>query len=338
METARVGSLTDVEGLAVGHFTHPGRPTGCTVVLAVNGATTGVDVRGAAPGTRETDLLRPENLVQCVHAVVLAGGSAFGLAAASGAMRWLEEHEIGLVTSGGRVPIVPAAVLFDLPVGDPTIRPDAESGYLATENATSEAVLEGDVGAGAGATVGKIAGMARAMKAGIGSASFKVGSLVVGALAAVNAFGDVMNPATGQVIAGVRTADGEGLADARKIVRAGTPRGDSPVGSNTTLVVVGTNARLTKTEANKMAQMAHDGLARAISPVHTPFDGDVVFALATGVFEGAGDFLTIGALAADAAAAAIVRAVTESRGLPGLPSARSLGSASSGAGSGNGRG
>jgi L-aminopeptidase/D-esterase-like protein len=325
------GSLTDVTGLAVGHFTHPGRPTGCTVILAPGGATAGVDVRGAAPGTRETDLLRPENLVQAVHAVVLSGGSAFGLAAATGVVRWLEEQGIGFPTGVANVPIVPAAVLFDLPVGDAAIRPDAESGYLAAQRATTDPVEEGDVGAGAGATVGKIARIGRAMKAGIGSASFRLSStpsspLVVGALAAVNAFGDVVNPATGRVIAGVRTPDGAGLADARELIRAGAAGGGFPVGSNTTLVVVATNATLTKTEATKVAQMAQDGLARAISPVHTPSDGDVVFALATGARGGPADLLTIGALAADAAANAIVRAATRSRGLPGLPSASDLGS------------
>jgi L-aminopeptidase/D-esterase-like protein len=304
-----------------------GRPTGCTAIVARAGAVAGVDVRGAAPGTRETDLLRPENTVQQAHAILLAGGSAFGLAAATGTVRWLEEQGIGYPTGVAKVPIVPAAILFDLGVGDPKIRPDAECGYRAAAAATGAPVEEGDVGAGAGATVGKFAGMARAMKAGIGSAAYtRTNGLVVGAIAAVNAFGDVIDPATGAVIAGVRTADGRALADARALFRAGNRTTASP-GGNTTLVVVATNAKLTKAEATKVAQMAHDGLARALWPVHTPFDGDIVFALATGTLDGAADVMTIGTLAADAAAQAIVRAATQSRGLPGLPAARTLGAA-----------
>jgi L-aminopeptidase/D-esterase-like protein len=300
------------------------------VILAPNSATGGVDVRGAAPGTRETDLLRPENLVQQVNAIVFAGGSAFGLEAATGTVRWLEEHGMGFPTGVANVPIVPSAILFDLGVGDPKVRPGADCGYAAAQGATAGPVVEGDVGAGAGATVGKLAGIGRAMKAGIGSASFEVPSgLVVGALAAVNGFGDIIDPETGHVIAGVRTADGKRLADARVLIRAGETGGGFGAGSNTTLVVVATNAKLTKTEATKVAQMAHDGLARALSPVHTPYDGDVVFALATGTLnkapDGPADLLTIGALAADAAARAIVRAATQSSGLPGLPSVRTLG-------------
>jgi L-aminopeptidase/D-esterase-like protein len=324
-----MGSLTDVTGLAVGHATMAARPTGCTVIVAPNGATAGVDVRGAAPGTRETDLLRPENLVQQVNAIVFAGGSAFGLEAATGTVRWLEEHGMGFPTGVANVPIVPSAILFDLGVGDASIRPNADCGYAAAKAATTDPVVEGDVGAGAGATVGKLAGMERAMKAGIGSASLKVPSgLVVAALAAVNGFGDIVDPETGHVIAGVRTADGKGLADARALIRAGEQGGGFGAGSNTTLVVVATNAKLTKTEATKVAQMTHDGLARALSPVHTPFDGDVVFALSTGTLNkapgGAADLLTVGALAADAAARAIVRAATQSSGLPGLPAASAL--------------
>lgn len=328
-----MGSLTDVTGLAVGHATLTARPTGCTVVVAPNGATAGVDVRGAAPGTRETDLLRPENLVQQVNAIVLAGGSAFGLEAATGTVRWLEEQGMGFPTGVANVPIVPAAILFDLTVGDASIRPGADCGFAAANGATAEPVVEGDVGAGAGATVGKLAGMTRAMKAGVGSASLKLpNGLVVGALAAVNGFGDIVDPATGQVIAGVRTEDGTALADARALIRAGQQGGSFGAGSNTTLVVVATNAKLTKIEATKMAQMAHDGLARALSPVHTPYDGDVVFALATGTLDkapdGPRDLITIGALAADAAARAIVRAATQSSGLPGLPAASTLAAAS----------
>ena len=327
-------TLTRVAGLRVGHETLTSRPTGCTVIVAPAGAVAGVDVRGAAPGTRETDLLKPENLVQQVHAIVLAGGSAFGLDAATGAMRWLEEQGIGFDVGVAKVPIVPAAILFDLGVGDARIRPDAACGYAAAARASDAPVLEGDIGAGAGATVGKLAGRARAMKAGIGSAAIVLADgTVIAALAAVNAYGDVIDPGTGRVVAGVRTVDGRGLSDARVLLRGGgsaatpfggaRPPGDG-AGANTTLVVVATNARLSKVEATKVAQMAHDGLARAIAPVHTPADGDVVFALATGTQAGPADVGRIGALAADAAAQAIVRAARLSRGLPGLPAAGSL--------------
>lgn len=316
--------LTAVSGLKVGHHTLAARPTGCTVVLAEAGAVAGVDVRGGAPGTRETDLLDPVNSVEKVHAIVLAGGSAFGLEAATGTMRWLEEHGTGFDVRVAKVPIVPAAILFDLGVGDPTIRPTADCGYRAAAAATSAPVPEGNVGAGAGATVGKARGMGRAMKAGVGSAAIvQPGGLVVAALAAVNAYGDVIDPATGTVVAGVRGEDGHGLADLRRLLRSGEPARVA-LNENTTLVVVATNARLTKTQATKIAQMAQDGVARAIWPAHTPADGDTTFALATGTFEAPADVLVIGALAADAAADAIVRAAREATSLPGLPAARDL--------------
>lgn len=318
-------TLTAVAGLAVGHAEMQGRPTGCTVVLTgPHGAIAGVDVRGAAPGTRETDLLSPVNMVERVHAIVLAGGSAFGLDAASGTMRWLEEHGIGFDVRVAKVPIVPSAILFDLGVGDAKIRPDAGCGYRAAAAATTDPVAEGSVGAGAGATIGKSRGMARAMKSGIGSAAItQRDGLVVAALAAVNAYGDVIDPSTGAVVAGVRTEDGRGLADLRRLLHGDAPTA-RPFNENTTLVVVATNAQLTKTEATKIAQMTHDGLARAIWPVHTPVDGDTVFALATGTHGAPADVLTIGALAADAAADAIVRAARQATGLPGLPAVRDL--------------
>lgn len=317
-------TLTAVPGITVGHAVMDGRPTGCTVILTGQGAVAGVDVRGAAPGTRETDLLNPVNTVERVHAIVLAGGSAFGLDAASGTMRWLDEHGIGFDVRVARVPIVPAAILFDLGIGDPKIRPTADCGYRAAAAATSAPVPEGSVGAGAGATVGKSRGMGRAMKSGIGSAAVvQPGGLVVAALAAVNAYGDVIDPATGAVVAGVRGEDGRGLADLRRLLRGGEPV-RAGLNENTTLVVVATNARLTKTQATKIAQMAQDGVARAIWPAHTPADGDTTFALATGAIETPADVLVIGALAADAAADAIVRAAREATGLPGLPAARDL--------------
>jgi L-aminopeptidase/D-esterase-like protein len=322
--------LTDVEGLRVGHVTLTERPTGCTVVLVDGeGAPGGVSQRGAAPGTRETDLLDPLNLVDKVNAIVLAGGSAFGLDAAQGVVRYLEEHKIGWKVATGVVPIVPAAILFDLGVGgNPSVRPTADCGYRAAQEASNGAVPEGNVGAGAGATVGKVAGGDRAMKGGTGSASIRLpNGLVVGAIVAVNAIGDVIDPTNGQVVAGVRTADGKALADARKLLREGSlMRAVAPrAAENTTIAVVATNARLTKTEVNRVALMADDGLARALSPSHTIGDGDTVFALATGRWTGEADASIVGALAADVLSEAIVRAVSRTQSLGGLPSARDLG-------------
>ena len=323
--------LTDVEGLRVGHHTLTERPTGCTVVLVDGeGAPGGVAQRGGAPGTRETDLLDPLNMVDKVNAIVLSGGSAYGLDAAQGVVRYLEEREVGWrVGAIGVVPIVPAAILFDLGFGgDPTIRPTADCGYRAAQAASEAAVAEGNVGAGAGATVGKTGGRGRSMKSGIGSASITLpNGLTVAALAAVNAVGDVIDPSTGRVVAGVRTADGMSLADARTLLRDGSLlRDDAPrAGENTTIAVVATNARLTKTDVNRVALMADDGLARALSPAHTIGDGDTVFALATGRWSGEADTSIIGALAAEALADAIVRAAVQAESLSGVPSARELG-------------
>jgi L-aminopeptidase/D-esterase-like protein len=317
--------LTAVEGIKVGQYTLTGRPTGCTVVIAEKGAVASVDVRGAAPGTRETDLLDPVNMVQKVNAIVLSGGSAFGLDAATGVMKYLDEKNIGFDAGVAKVPIVPAAILFDLGIGDPKIRPDASCGYKAATAATTGPVAEGDVGAGAGATVGKLLGGSRAMKGGLGSASITMpNGLVVSAIVAVNAVGDVIDPSTSQVVAGVRTADGKSLADARKLIRAGSTRGGGRAGENTTIGVVATNATLTKAQAKKVAQMAHDGIARAISPSHTPADGDTIFALATGAKTGAADVGRIGELAAEATADAILRAIRQAQGISGYPAARDL--------------
>jgi L-aminopeptidase/D-esterase-like protein len=326
--TAHAG-LTAVQGIKVGHFTLSERPTGCTVILTGPGGAVGsVDVRGGAPGTRETDLLDPTKNVQTVHAFVLSGGSAFGLDAATGVMRYLEEQNIGYDTRVAKVPIVPAAILFDLGFGGSAkIRPTADCGYKAAQAATDGPVAEGNVGAGAGATVGKMGGPGRAMKAGLGtSAITQPDGLVVAALVAVNAVGDIIDPSTGRVIAGVRTEDGKGLADARQLLRTGSlfrPRS----GENTTIGIVATNAKLTKAEAQKIAQMAHDGYARAISPVHTMGDGDLIFSVATGTFTGdanAANVSIVGALAAEAMADAIVRAATQATSLGGLPAARDL--------------
>ncbi len=321
MSAAFAGSIVDVAGLSVGHFTDARRPTGCTVVLTPQGATCGVDVRGAAPGTRETELLSPLNAVDKVHAVLLAGGSAFGLDAASGVMRWLDERGIGVPVGPARVPIVPAAILFDLWVGDGRIRPDAEAGYAACDAARSELPAQGNVGAGAGATVGKLYGIVRAMRGGIGSAAVRAGGFTVGALVAVNALGDVIDPASGRPVAGARTADGTRLLGTMTAMLAGELPAPFQPGAATTLGVIATDAVLGKAEANKLAQMAHDGLARSINPVHTMGDGDTLFALATGTAGRRGDVTLLGALAAEATARAVLNAVRAATRLavPGLP-------------------
>ncbi len=323
--------LTQVPGIKVGQHTLTDRPTGCTVVLVDGqGAVGGVSQRGGSPGTRETDLLDPLNMVDKVNAIVLAGGSAFGLDAASGVVKYLDERRVGWpVGAAGVVPIVPAAILFDLGFGgDSKIRPTADCGHRAAMSAGTGPVAEGNVGAGAGATVGKMGGQARAMKSGLGSASIALpNGLVVGAIVAVNAVGDVVDPMTGRVVAGVRTPDGKALADVRTLVRSGAlmsavqPR----AGGNTTIAVVATNARMSKVDVNRVAIMADDGLARAISPSHTVGDGDTVFTLATGRWNGEVSATMVGALAADVLAEAIVRAVATARGLGGLPSAQDLG-------------
>jgi L-aminopeptidase/D-esterase-like protein len=313
------GAIVDVPGLQVGHFTHSQRLTGCSVVLAPDGAVAAVDVRGAAPGTRETDLLDPSNLVERVHAVLLSGGSAFGLDAATGVMRWLDDHGIGFDTGYGRVPIVPAAVLFDLPVvrpgDDPTIRPDAEAGYSACQAASDQTPAAGNVGAGAGACVGKLFGLDRAMKGGIGNASVRVGPWVVGALVACNAIGDVLDPATGHIIAGARTSDGQGLLDTQAALLRGECSTRPMPGTNTTIGVVATNATLSKAQARRLAMSAHDGLARAIRPAHTTLDGDTLFALATCSESAAPDLMLLTVMAAEATALATVDAIYQARGI-----------------------
>lgn len=309
------GAITDVTGIEVGHDSDPRRPTGCSVVIARGGAVGGVDVRGAAPGTRETDLLHPGNLVPHVHAVLLAGGSAWGLDAAGGVMRWLEENDIGLDTGHGLVPIVPAAVVFDLGVGDGRLRPDASSGHRACVAASRSTPAQGNVGAGSGALVGKMLGMARAMKGGVGTASVSASGFTVGALVVCNAVGDVLEPATGQVIAGARTADGHGLQNTRNALLAGHLPQHLLAGNNTTIGVIATDAVLTKPQAQRLAQVAHDGLARSINPVHTMLDGDTLFALGTGASGKNADMLLLATLAAEATARAVVNAVMAARSL-----------------------
>lgn len=310
------GAITDVAGIEAGHFTDSRRPTGCSVVIAREGAVAGVDVRGAAPGTRETDLLAPANLVERVHGIVLAGGSAWGLEAATGAVRWLEEQGVGYDVGVGRLPLVPAAVLFDLYVGDMKVRPDAAAGYAACTTASRAAPAEGNVGAGAGATVGKVFGMGHAMKGGIGTASLTLDGVTVGALIACNAVGDVVDPDTGRPLAGARTDDGLALRDTRRaLLRGEAPRPLLP-GTNTTIGVIATDAVLTKVQAQRLAMAGHDGLARSINPVHTMSDGDTLFALGTGL---AGrqhpGMLVLATMAAEAVARATVRAVLAARSL-----------------------
>ena len=313
MTDPAAGSITDVPGLAVGHFTDTRRPTGCTVVLPPAGTVGGVDVRGAAPGTRETDLLSPLNTVDTVHAVLLAGGSAFGLDAAGGVMRWLAGRGIGLAVGTARVPIVPAAILFDLYGGDLSVWPDAAAGHAACEAARTTPPAEGNVGAGAGALVGKLFGLHRAMKGGIGSASVHAHGVTVAALIAVNAVGDVLDPRTGALVAGARSEDGRALlGTAQAFLRGEAPGPLVPAGA-TTLGVIATDARLTKAQSCKLAQMAHDGLARSINPVHTVSDGDTLFTLATGGSGHTPHLTVLGTLAAEVTARAVLRAVRAAR-------------------------
>lgn len=342
--------LTDIAGLHVGHWSDRAAGTGCTAILCPEGAVAGVDVRGGAPGTRELALLDPTCMVQRVHAILLAGGSAFGLAAADGVMRWLEERGHGFDVGVGRVPIVPAAILFDLPIGRPDVRPDAAAGYAACEAASDGPVVEGSVGAGTGATIGKLLGIGRATKGGVGTASRHfAGGAVVAALVVVNALGDVVDPDSGRILAGARRAEGPGFADSMALMAcsldlaspeawarreraaqaASSPSLSSPAPltnrpmTNTTLAVVATNVALTKAEATKMAQMAHDGLARTIRPVHTMLDGDLVFGLSLG--QAQADAGVVGALGAAVLSEAVLRAVAAAEGLHGIPAARDLG-------------
>ena len=322
-------SLTAVAGIRVGHFTLTERPTGCTVVVVDgDGAIGGYAQRGGAPGTRDADLLNPLNAVEQINAIFLTGGSAYGISVGDGVSRYLEEKKVGYKIAGTVVPIVPGAVLMDLGFGGSSnIRPNADCGYRAASTASDGPVAEGNIGAGAGSTVGKLVGTRdRAMKAGVGSSAITLpNGLVVAALVAVNAVGDIVDPATGAVVAGVRTEDGKRLADARLLIRSPQPTTNAPApGANTTIAVVATNAKLTKVQASRVALMADDGLARAINPAHTPADGDTVFALATGRWDGQVDVLTIGALAAEVVSEAIVRAATQATASGGLPSARDL--------------
>ena len=312
-------AITDVPGIKVGHATNSDALTGCTVILCAEGATAGVDVRGSAPGTRETDAIRPTALVEKAHAVLLTGGSAFGLDAAAGIMQFLEAGGYGFVFGPVRIPIVPAAAIFDLTIGDSTVRPDKEMGHLACLNAESGHVQEGNVGAGTGATVGKMLGMNRCMKGGVGTASIRItarGNVIVGAIVVVNAMGDVVDPQTGDIIAGARDPEtGEFTDTVKRMMSAGPKSNHAP--SNTTIGVIATNARLDKSGATKIAQMAHDGLARTIRPVHTMSDGDTIFALSTG--DVSANLNVIGTAAAEVTAQAVIRAVRAAEDAADIP-------------------
>jgi len=315
-------AITDVPGIKVGHYTDKEAITGCTVILCENGAIAGVDVRGSAPGTRETDLLRPMNLVERVQAILLSGGSAFGLDAAGGVMRYLEEHGFGHETSVAKVPIVPAAIIFDLNLGNSKIRPGIEEGYKACLAASDKQVAEGCVGAGTGATVGKILGIERAIKSGVGTASQEIGNgIVIAALVVANAVGDVVNFKTGELIAGPREEHNKGFLNTTELLRHAYKMQDG-LGNNTVIGVVATNANLTKEQVNKLAQMAQDGIARAINPSHTMHDGDTIFSLSLG--EKTADVTVLGAVAAELMADAIVRAIKKAEITGGIPSIKEM--------------
>lgn len=321
----RSGAITDVAGIEVGHTTDREHGSGCTVVLCRDGAVGGVDVRGSAPGTRETDLLRPTNHVSEVHAVVLSGGSAFGLDSASGVVRYLAERDIGYRAGPVTVPIVPAAILFDIGIAKHGVHPQADDGYAACLNASDSDVEQGSVGAGTGATVAKTQGLDRAIKGGIGTASVDLGDgITVGAIMAVNAVGGVYDPDTGGLVAGPRNDHG-GMDDPiEALLSEDGPVTPPPFGSNTTIGVVATNATLTKEEANKLASIAHDGLALAVRPAHTMRDGDTIFAIATGTEPGKADMLRLGAAAVVCVGRAIAKGVSSATGIDDIPSIREL--------------
>jgi L-aminopeptidase/D-esterase-like protein len=327
------GSDAPLPGVLVGHDTIDHGPTGVTVVLLPEGTTVGVDVRGAAPGTRETDLLDPVNTIDVAHGLVLAGGSAFGLAAADGVMGWLEDQGRGVPVGPVRVPIVPAAVVFDLLVGDPAVRPDAAAGRRACAAAVPlREAAQGSVGAGAGASVGKVLGPDRAMRGGIGTATLMVGGVTTSALVVVNAVGDIVDPDTGQLVAGARTApDALRLAGTvTALLAAGAPNHPAPpAGAATTIGVILTDAALTKAQATRLAQVAHDGLARSINPVHTPMDGDTLFVAGTGTAARPADIPALSVMVAEVTARAVLSGVRAAVGLHRgglwLPAAGDLG-------------
>lgn len=310
-------AITDIPGIKVGHYTDLENATGCTVVLCEEGAVAGVDVRGGAPGTRDTDLLDPMNSVEKIHAVILSGGSAFGLDTAGGVQRYLEEKGIGYEMAGIRVPIVPGAVVFDLDIGNAKIRPGIKEGYQACQNASAGQVAEGCVGAGTGAMIGQLMGKERATKSGLGTASISIyGDVIVAAIFSVNALGDVIDPSSGSVLAGLRKENGKGFDNTINLMQSGYTYLTKP-GRNTVIGIVATNATLTKAQAKKVAQMSHDGMGRAINPSHTMLDGDTIFTLS--LCRKKSDITTIGAIAAEVTQKAIIRAIRQATSLDGVP-------------------
>ena len=314
--------FTDIDGIKVGNAQNLEAATGCTVIICKEGATAGVDVRGGSPGTRETDLLNPQNLVDKIHAVMLSGGSAFGLDAASGAMKYLEERDIGFDVQVTKVPIVCSAVLFDLVVGDYRIRPDFKMGYEACINATDDECPSGNIGAGTGATVGKFLGVERAMKGGLGSYAIQIGELKVGAIVAVNALGDIIDPNTGEILAGLLDEDGKTLIGTENIMAKKYDEKKNIFSGNTTIGVVATNGIFTKSEANKLASMSHNGYGRTMRPAHSIFDGDTIFTMATGKIEA--DINVVGFLAARTMERAVINAVKSAESAYGFKSYRDL--------------
>lgn len=315
------GYITDIKGIKVGHADSRDGMTGCTVIICEDGATAGVDVRGSAPGTRETDLLKAEKMVDKVHAIVLSGGSAFGLEAASGAMKYLEENGIGFDVGITKVPIVASAVIFDLTIGDYRIRPDIRMGYEACKNASSDENRQGNIGCGMGATVGKILGPNNAMKSGLGSATVRVGELIVSAIVAVNSFGDIYDFNSARQIAGVYDYENNKLLNSIEIMK----NMNKDIGfnlTNTTIGVVATNGMLTKAEANKVSEMAHNGFARTINPIHTMVDGDTIFTMATNKVKA--DINLIGTMAAEAVAKAVLNGVYFAESANGLKALRDI--------------
>jgi L-aminopeptidase/D-esterase-like protein len=315
-------AITDVPGILVGHAEYREGGTGCTVVMCEGEVVGAVDVRGGAPATREIDCLEPTTLVERVHAVLIAGGSAFGLEAATGVVRYLEERGIGYDVGVTHVPIVPAACLIDLAVGSPTVRPDAALGYAACRAGSNEPPAQGNRGAGTGGTIGpKFVGHARQMKSGVGTASVSMGDLVVGAIVALNPFGDVVDPSTGEIVAGTLNTSHDGFLVARNLF-AEMAAGHTALSTNTCLAVVATNARLDKARARRVAIMGHDGIGRAVVPAHTLADGDTVFCLATGTVEA--DTSHVGTLAAEVVARAIVKGVKAAESAYGIAGYREI--------------
>ena len=314
--------FTDIDGIKVGNAQDLEAGTGCTVIISEEGATAGVDVRGGSPGTRETDLLEPQNLVDKVHGVLLSGGSAFGLDAASGVMKYLEEKDIGFDVQVTKVPIVCGAVLFDLVVGNYKVRPDLEMGYSACINSMDKKCPSGNIGAGTGATVGKLLGPDRAMKGGLGSFAIQIGDLQIGAIVAVNCLGDVIDPETGEVLAGLLDQEGKTLIGTENILIQKYDEKKNIFSGNTTIGVIATNGTFTKSEANKLASIAHNGYARSIRPAHTIFDGDTIFTMATGKVEA--DINVVGALAAKTMERAVVNAIKSANSSYGFKAHRDL--------------